>query len=342
MLDVRLRLTASGHDGLAHWFTIELLPADAAVVLDADRFRFPVVLGRRLLNPPDDSLNPPPDWQPDWSPLHNVNGFAFPALADLAARHFLRRQGLEPGGRADASVVTPTSVAELTGRPDADADLTARRLAMAGAEIAVRLPTSGELHPVSGPAPGTVTTIATDYDGNAVNGTGGDDTSTTLGVGFNTSSAYRGYIRFPLAAIPDSAVVDNVDLRLYVSSIGGSAPVTVDLQPYHASSRGLTDPQPDSLATRFARCVDAATPYVNNTGVLGTTGSKTLDLGTTADADVRNALASDRFSVALNEDSMASGVHIANLAAIEHATQEEAKLVVTHRTPLLAQAFVLV
>ncbi len=335
-MDLKLRIADGGEDSLVYWFTVELL-SPAGDVLDRDRFRFAKQFKRVLKNPPPDGSNPPPDWKPLMSVPRESNVFDYDILMDIAARHFLRRQGLIERGVA-GQAWEPAGWAKRQGAdlalPPEDRRhipfLKDRLAAMRGAELLVDAPgIGGKLRKLPLRA-GTLLTISADFDGF---GNGGcADAGTTIVAGLNfPGSALRAYVKFPLATLPGGADVTDVDFKVNVV-FASNAPV-LDVQAYNQDGQANVETDSCSApdAVRFPRCADDASPYLNNTTALQSSGIKTLQLPAAADADVESAKgAVDRFSLGINENSLTGSNKNANLESLENAGTDEPKLVVTY------------
>ena len=112
---------------------------------------------------------------------------------------------------------------------------------------------------------------------------------------------YRIAMRFDITSLPATATVDDVDLQVNVSQVL-SAPATATLGPYNADGTG--NPQSDSGSTAYTRCDVSSDNYIAASEDFRSTGSKTFDLGATADSDVEAARdAGTTFSVCLKSDT---------------------------------------
>lgn len=342
-MDLRLRIVEQGEDGRAHWFVVQLLSVAAGEVLDADMFRWVKATKRVLLNP-EEVEAAPLDMQElvaRFSAPREANHFSYHELADIAARHFLRRQELIQRG-VPGLAWTPTGFRREGGGLDTG-PLAARRQAMVGAELLIDAPdVSGSLR-LMAPALGTVTTISTDYDAYGTSSTK-IDTGTIIivrpaDVGF---TELRMATRFPLTSLPADDTVSNADIKTNVvlvedwSSTAGSW----DLEGYNLD--GQADPSADAAADFYSRC-DGGTPYVTGTTVYRTTGLKTVTLAGDANSDIEAAKdAVDRFTLAWNvagQSDNNSTNDRCNHEASEDAGTDEAKLILTHALGAFAGFF---
>jgi len=152
-------------------------------------------------------------------------------------------------------------------------------------------------HGVSGTFAGTITptgAIAAQFGVTCVNADWGSDVRSDGTKGHldgddfagndGTSATWRWAQKFDLSAI--SGTVTKVELIVNVVAVPGSGS-TWDVGPY--GTNGQDDPEADSGATMYSRCLNSG-QYVNDTTVFATTGSKTLDLGSTAVSHVQAAL----------------------------------------------------
>lgn len=113
------------------------------------------------------------------------------------------------------------------------------------------------------------------------NGTTGDAT-TGLSV-YNTSPAWRSWLRFPLSALAGATAVSNVELRFNVNDENAEAGEGVEITPY-GDANGDIDPTGDSVATQYTRCFVAGNVWADID--CSSLGLKTADLGAAADARV--------------------------------------------------------
>ncbi len=152
----------------------------------------------------------------------------------------------------------------------------------------------------------TTATIDTDFDGNVDSGGSGNSTGGQGEVGFNLSATEeRVYLRFQLATISASPNVSDSSLQINVQSESMDSNEGFSVRPYNTT--GDDDPSPDSNNTRYTRCGNG-TAYVSTADSVGGSGSKTVDLGTTADADIQgNVGTPDIFSLGITHNAADSG-----------------------------------
>lgn len=171
--------------------------------------------------------------------------------------------------------------------------------------------------------PGTVADIDADFD-SYVNSSGTEsEGGTTLTVGIQTLT-YRAQTRFSLASI--STPINDVDWQGNVAGVSQvDAGDAVSWNQY-----GTSDPDTDSAATKYTN--SGGTSYVTATG-MNTTGSKTVDLGTTADTDVGNQVSSPGwFTVGIAPSTGFATPETFIFEAIENAGTDPATLTVDYGT----------
>lgn len=328
-MNINLQIIDVGDDGKVYWLKVVALTTEGKVV-DRDIFRFPKQTKRILTNPVDD---PPDDWKPKLSVPRECNIFSYELLADIATRHFLRRQGLLAGKAWEFTGWTKVAGTDIVLPPEEQRHLPflANRLTdMLGAKLLVDDPTiPGKLEGVA-PKLGTVTSISDDFDGEIQNTGACSDIGGSLQVGLKSGDPdfMRFYTRFSLSSLPAAILVTNVDYKIYVSSLGGSDGAACDVQAYNQD--GQANPESDSCATRFTRCADEGSPYIDNSSTLKTTGQKTFELPDEANAHVTAANdAVNRFSLAVNENT-ATTDDFSSCEATESAGTNEPQIIVTH------------
>ena len=334
-MNIRLKISDCGEDAICHWIIVQLLDHVTGVIYDEDKFRWAKATKFVLTNSPPDPLNPPDGWIPIFTGPREANKFDYNEMINLAARHFLRRQGLIV--RKPGLAWNPSSFTKISGLDVVKTEFNSDKLAkMQGALFNVQAPdVIGQLTELHLPM-GTVTTISADFDGTLVESPlTCTDGGTTLNIGINGIGFYlRTYARFPLASIDASDSITNVQLIINVLSINGGGS-EADIQAYNQD--GQADVEADTCANKDTRTANDATPYLDNITDFTTTGIKTLDLGTDADSDVEAAKdAVDRFSLAINENANVTTGDNSTFEAIEDAGTDEPKLEVTH-TAVIAQ-----
>ncbi len=185
----------------------------------------------------------------------------------------------------------------------------------------------------------TILTIDADFDGDVKDDNTGSTTGSVLRYQATSGGGgddYDVYLRFPLAALPLTSAITQVDLQLNVVDAGESGHQH-DIQGYNQD--GQADPESDSLTLRRTRCEDDGTPYISaQTGLFTSTGISTVTLGSAAITDVANAkTAVNRFSI-----GMAVGTGFANATEFtaEDAGTNDPKLIITYtRTVDIRQAY---
>ncbi len=180
-----------------------------------------------------------------------------------------------------------------------------------------------------------MTTLAIDaaYDGHVSATASVNDTGTTMGVGFPsiaTTTEFRSYVRFSLSGITAGSTVTDTSLQINVTVEAMEAGEGFSARPYNTT--GDDDPEPDSGATKFTRAGNGSV-YVSDTS--SSTGSKTLDLGTTADTDVQGNISSPAiFSLGITHFGADSGsTDDASFETNENAGTDPATLTVVYTEP---------
>ena len=170
--------------------------------------------------------------------------------------------------------------------------------------------------------PGTIATIDTDYDAHT-SATSKNATATELRCAGGVTARAAG--RFSLASITAGATINDVDLQYNITVAAAGATYTI--RPYGAGGAG--NPEADVAADMFAAII-AQAAYITADTAPQSTGSKTHDLGTTADSDVAAALAAGTFAIGWQEvDDNAA----ARIEAIENAGTDPATLTVDYTAP---------
>jgi len=124
------------------------------------------------------------------------------------------------------------------------------------------------------------------------------NTGTTDGSSFTETSVIhtqantdRGWARFNTSAIPDGDDVSDVELHIYVSD---------DNWAYFRTMSIESDPLTGTAASVYTDCSDG-TRYAQYASNFSSPGWYIVDLGTTADTDLKGLLGSDWFAVGLYE-----------------------------------------
>lgn len=176
---------------------------------------------------------------------------------------------------------------------------------------------------------GIIITINTDFDGHVDSTPVCNNTAGALEL--EQSSARRPYIRFLLTDLPSGATVTDVDFEVEMDTPNGG--IQSDVQAYNLD--GQADPQADvtsDCATARTRTANDTTPYLDEDGFAGSSGTKTLQLPAAANTDVQNAKAAvNRFSIGINEGATVQNFGTAtSVRAIEHAGTVEPRLIITY------------
>lgn len=341
MLKMNLRIADEGEDAQVHWLLIELV-SDGGVVLDVDRFRWVKGTKRPIRNkyqmqftetgePKNwwDVLGlPPPGYKHDYMVEREANQFGYAKIARTAARHFLRRQGLIPRmvNWNPVSVDSGLSPSVTIGEEQA-----VLRRRIKGAMLRIDTGMEGVLERKN-PHIGTVTTILTEVAGGET-ATVRNDTDTCqddelIGA---TTATFSCYVRFPMDAITATDTASKVDFVITIDQDTGDGQ-QYDLAPYGVNGGGASDS--DSCATKSDEADhDFRTPYLADNTVMATTGTKTIELGATAEADVALQFGvGGQFTVQITPDGLPGGEgnKFNRFEALDDAGTDEANLVVTH------------
>jgi len=177
-----------------------------------------------------------------------------------------------------------------------------------------------------------VLSISADYDADATAGGTLDEVGTTLVIGSPSSpNQERAAIRFPLSSLPANASVGSVAFSFEVMKTAPSHVIHVGAYGTVGDQPGQADPDADSGADLYTSCrLNPMPSYGFLNAEIESTGVKTASLGGTVVADLTaaNAAGGDRFSLALFMTG--SGSDTAEIAAIEHASAQEPRLIVTY------------
>ena len=137
--------------------------------------------------------------------------------------------------------------------------------------------------------PGTTAVIDTDFDGSATSTGTQNLVGTSVDVGNETGLIRRAFFRFPLSSIAAGSTVTDSDLQFNISSETVEASEGIDVRSYNTD--GAADPEADAAADKYTRCngggVSLITLVTNSVS-----GSQSLDLTATADAQIAANLAS--------------------------------------------------
>lgn len=139
-----------------------------------------------------------------------------------------------------------------------------------------------------------------------------------------TLDTYRGAMKFSLSTIPDNATITDVSLTLNVSTTTTATITILRTAVDDISASSCTSSTSTGMYTRMG----TGTTYVT-TSNWNTTGSKTYDLGTTADSDVQTRLTgSDIVTIATTTGSQTTGQY----SSVD-ASSNKPQLVVSYTTP---------
>lgn len=137
-------------------------------------------------------------------------------------------------------------------------------------------------------------------------------------------------LRFPLSAI--TAGSDVTDVSLQILATGETVAAGEDVNVHAYNSTGDDDPDPDAAGTKHSRSIGGtALGQIIGNG----TGSKTLDLGTTADGQVEGNLTTPGiYSIGMAPDTTDwDDADEINYQHIEDAGTDPATLTVTYTAP---------
>lgn len=177
----------------------------------------------------------------------------------------------------------------------------------------------------------TVSNIDCDYDSRIGNTSVDQETETSMVLGGGLLS--RVQLRFPLSAITASSTINDSDIQYNVDSQAGmDAGDQTDINAY--STGGIDDPDADTGATKYGKSIGTTT-YTSQ--VVITTGSKSFDLGATADGHIAaNIGTPGRFSIALAPGTGFLTTESMTIEAIENAGTDPATLTVDWTAPVSA------
>jgi hypothetical protein len=142
----------------------------------------------------------------------------------------------------------------------------------------------------------TIDNIDVAYDGKVHNAGGKDDTAINLETRATSGGGeyYRSFLRTSLSIIPSgNKVIDSIlQGNIIQRNAGGDGNEVIEISAYN--STGATDPQPDSGGDAYTRSGTTALASFGNSQII-TTGSKSVDLGSTFDALIEGLIASPGF-----------------------------------------------
>ena len=171
--------------------------------------------------------------------------------------------------------------------------------------------------------------IDADFDSRASSGAE-DETETTVIVGAVATIENRVQLRFPLTGVTDGSTVTDATLQFNVTAESGAGQ-TIDVYAYNGD--GQADPDVDVAADKFSRSL-SATLLINDLAA-STVGSKTGDLGATADGHIQTNLSGvDRYSIGLSAGAgLTPTTESVTIEAIENAGTDPATLTVVYTPP---------
>lgn len=180
--------------------------------------------------------------------------------------------------------------------------------------------------------------IAATYDADINDTPTIDAASTTIQIGTPTDTgSERGILKFPLTSLPAGAEVATAQLKVEVTTASSAINPTVVAYGDTADVPGQPDPAVDSAATMRTRSTGSGMPSYGSFAAFSSTGIKSVTLGSSISGDIEAAKAAvDRFSVTLRDLGAGSGE--AQIAAIEHASAQEARLAITY-SPAATEAY---
>ena len=160
------------------------------------------------------------------------------------------------------------------------------------------------------------------------------DTGSTFQLSGTDGGVERPYWRFSLSSITAGSTVDDSDFQCNVTAETLTGTDQVNINAYN--STGDDDPELDAAATAHTRC--AGTTLVSETALYQSTGSKSSDLGATADSQIQGNISSPGFySIAMTHTNFGAADTM-DIEAIENVGTDPATLTVvyTEPTPILA------
>lgn len=187
------------------------------------------------------------------------------------------------------------------------------------------------------PPMGTVINIDADFDSDATNAGSESEAATTLQIIVDAigNDSRRGQVRFPLSSIPNGATINDSDLQFNVTSETVEAGEGVSICLYDGA--GDSDPDVDSGANKFSNSTGTVLVNID----CATTGSKTGDLGTSADSAISGNLASlDRISFGLFPDAANDAGEVVTIEAIENSGTDPPTLTVDYTEPNVSASMV--
>lgn len=176
----------------------------------------------------------------------------------------------------------------------------------------------------SGKPPGTIVSIDCDFD-SYNDGASEFETDTIVQVNV---SGKRAQFRFPLTSIPTTPAINDSSIQFNVISENVEAGEGVAVHAYNGT--GDDDPNADNGSTKNTRSIGgtALVALIDTSD----TGSKTADLGATADGQILGNISSPGFySLGFTENGFDLG-EVIDIEAIENAGTDPATLTIDYTT----------
>lgn len=175
---------------------------------------------------------------------------------------------------------------------------------------------------------GTVANIDVDFDSDAYSSGSEAETGTSLAVSNNFFFVQsRVQFRFPLSSLPTGATINDSDLQFNVINAVNAADEGVIVKSY-GTSGGQTNPDTDSGSTKYTNSDNGST--LANIAGCNSTGSKTGDLGATADGHIQTNIDSpDFYAIGLTHLNLETSEYV-GIESIENAGSDPATLTVDY------------
>lgn len=151
--------------------------------------------------------------------------------------------------------------------------------------------------------------------------------STTSSIRVGTSVAdtcQRAYFEFNTAELPTDATITDTVLTFQVTAVSNA--INCDIYQLTTDAEG-------AVASTVWTDIGDGDNYLSNSNQCTTTGSKSIDLGATADSDVQSSITSHWFGVGIKSNSETMGItlHTTTIAMTENSNSTiRPKLVVTY------------
>ncbi len=169
---------------------------------------------------------------------------------------------------------------------------------------------------------GTVANIDADFDSES-DGTTESETGIVARVsGTDASPTFTAQFRFPLSSIPSGARINDAVVQFNVTAENLAGSEGIDVRSY--GTAGDDDPDTDTAANKKTKSNGGTTLVTITTSA---TGSKTGDLGTTADSEIQgNIVSPGRYSLGFNPNSLMDSGDSVSIEAIENSGSDPATL----------------